>query len=306
MLYHYCAYEKFESIIQSKTLWLTQIMNSNDTEEVIRTFDIIWNKIKHDITDGITDVTKAKQVMDILEDQMKTEIWASTEGNEDPYGVCLSINRDLAQNWNEYGDMSKGIALGFSDDLMIGIPNDMPHPSRCFERAIGRAKVIYDRDYLSREFIPLFIEYINNSNNAMGWMNIRTTLKHYSAFIKNPCFQDEREVRIIYYPDEQHKKDNVAEVSNIVDAPIKHCTLPWVKSNGVCALKEIIIGTNCEKTEADICSLLHEHRIYDDITIVRSNYPYRLSNNRNHKKKKCKKRVLHKIYDKLRNLCNTS
>ena len=74
-------------------------------------------------------------MMDILEDQMKTEIWASTEGDEVPYGVCLSINRDLAQNWNEYGDMSKGIALGFSDELMMGIPNDMPHPSRCFEHA---------------------------------------------------------------------------------------------------------------------------------------------------------------------------
>ena len=44
MLYHYCAYSKFESILQSKTLWLTQIVKSNDTEEVVRTFDIIWNK----------------------------------------------------------------------------------------------------------------------------------------------------------------------------------------------------------------------------------------------------------------------
>lgn len=280
MLYHYCAYKKFESILQSKTLWLTQIVKSNDTEEVVRTFDIIWNKIKFYVSDGIIDSTKAKQMMDILENQMKTEIWASTEGDEVPYGVCLSVNRDLAQNWNEYGDVSKGIALGFSDDLMLGISNYMPHPNRCFQRAIGWDKVIYDRDHISREFIPLIIDSINNSQNAMGWLNVRTTLKHYSAFIKNPCFQDEREIRVIYYPDEQHKFDDVAEVSNIIETPIPHCTLPWIKSNGVCALKEIIIGTNCEKSEEDIRDLLFENNIHDDIEIVRSEYPYKISSNR--------------------------
>lgn len=255
-------------------------MKTNDTEEVVRTFDIIWNKIKRDVSDGIVDATKSKKVIDILENQMKTEIWASTEGYEVPYGVCLSVNRDLAQNWNEYGDGSKGIALGFSDDLMIGIPNDMPHPSRCFERAIGWDKVIYDRDHVSREFIPLIIDNINNSQNAMGWINVRTTLKHYSAFIKNPCFQDEREIRVIYYPDEQHNLDGVAEVSNIIETPIPHCTLPWIKSNGVCALKEIIIGTNCEKSEQEIRCLLHENNIHDDISIVQSEYPYKKSSNR--------------------------
>lgn len=280
MLYHYCRYDKFESIIKSKTLWLTQIVKSNDTEEVVRTFDIIWNKIKREVSDGITDATKAKQVIDILENQMRTEIWASTEGDEVPYGVCLSVNRDLAQNWNEYGDMSKGIALGFSDDLMMGISNGMPHPNRCFERAIGWEKVIYDRTCLSREFIPLFVDLINYSNNAMGWLNIRTTLKHYSAFIKNPCFQDEREVRVIYYPDKQHQTDNVAEVSNVIDDPIKHCTLPWIKSNGLCALKEIIIGTNCDKSEDEIRRLLHQNNICNDISIVRSEYPYKNSSNR--------------------------
>lgn len=280
MLYHYCAYKKFESILQSKTLWLTQIVKSNDTEEVIRTFDIIWNKIKIYISDGIVDSTKAKQVMDILENQMKTEIWSSTEGDEIPYGVCLSVNRDLAQNWNEYGDVSKGIALGFSDDLMLGIPNYMPHPNRCFQRAIGWDKVIYDRDHISREFIPLIVDSINNSRNAMGWLNVRTTLKHYSAFIKNPCFQDEREIRVIYYPDEQHNLDSVAEVSNIIESPIPHCTLPWIKSNGVCALKEIIIGTNCEKSEENIRALLLENNIPNDVKIVRSEYPYKISSNR--------------------------
>ena len=141
MLYHYCAYKKFESILQSKTLWLTQIVKSNDTEEVVRTFDIIWNKIKFYVSDGIIDSTKAKQMMDILENQMKTEIWASTEGDEVPYGVCLSVNRDLAQNWNEYGDVSKGIALGFSDDLMLGISNYMPHPIDVFKEPLGGIKL---------------------------------------------------------------------------------------------------------------------------------------------------------------------
>lgn len=129
-------------------------------------------------------------------------------------------------------------------------------------------------------FTSLIINTINRSQNPIGWINVRTTLKHYSAFIKNPCFQDERETRIIYYPNEQHKLDGIVEMSNIVSTPNKHYELPWIKSNGLCALKEIIIGTNCMKTEADIQDLLHENNIYNDISIVKSEYPYKISHNR--------------------------
>lgn len=92
-------------------------------------------------------------------------------------------------------------------------------------------------------------------------MTVRTTLKHYSAFIKNPTFQDEREVRIVYYPHKTHDVDSVSEISIHLDDQIPHCALPWAKSNGTWAIKEIIIGTNCKYTENEIKKMLIKHNI---------------------------------------------
>ena len=38
-LYHFCSVEKFKKIIGSKVLWLSDLTQSNDTQEVTRTFN---------------------------------------------------------------------------------------------------------------------------------------------------------------------------------------------------------------------------------------------------------------------------
>lgn len=280
LLYHYCSFEKFKAIIESKTLWLTQIVKSNDKEEVSRTFKIIWDSILEDLEKGLSDMENSENIIKILCSQMEVDLYSSLNGDETPYGVCLSINRNLAQNWNEYGDMSRGIAIGFSSELFTGIAHAMPHPNVNLKGSIGWNEVYYDRAGLSQKFIPIFIDTLRSDSSALGWLTVRTTLKHYSAFIKNPTFKDEREVRVIYYPQKEHGKNSISEVSNIIEAPLLHCTLPWLKSNGVCALKEIIIGSNCEYTSEDINNFLHKNGLYGDISIVKSDYPYRISKNR--------------------------
>lgn len=279
-LYHYCSFEKFVSIIKSKTLWLTQIVKSNDSEEVVRTFDIIWNQIKEEIRNGISNLPESSSTMKLLDNQIELERQIATGGRDIPYGVCLSMNRDLSQNWNEYGDASRGIALGFSDELLIGIANTMPHPNTNLDQAIGWNQVYYDRNNLAKQFIPLFINILQKDQTALGWLTVRTTLKHYSAFIKNPCFQDEREVRVVYYPLEKQDIHSISEVTNLITSPFPHCALPWLKSGGNCALKEIIIGTNCESTSEQITQLLHENDINANISITKSEYPYKISDNR--------------------------
>lgn len=280
MLYHYCGFDKFKSIIESKTLWLTQFVKSNDIEEINRTLKIIWNNIKCEVARGIEDLPNSADIIATLDKQIELDLLLSTEGDETPYGVCLSENRDLAQNWNEYGDMSKGVALGFSNDLFVGIRHDMPHPSVNLNNALGWNQVFYDENNLSEQFIPLFVEVLRNSPSALGWLTVRTTLKHYSAFIKNPTFRDEKEVRIVFYPYKGIEMKSSSEISGLIEKPIPHCSLPWIKSNGVCGLKEIIIGTNCKYNEKDIEKLLVKNNIHSDIAIVRSEYPYRISANR--------------------------
>lgn len=76
-----------------------------------------------------------------------------------------------------------------------------------------------------------------------------------------------------------NSENSISEVSNIIEEPLLHCTLPWLKSDGMCTLKEIIIGTNCDYTTADISNLLHKNGVHSDISIMKSEYPDRISKN---------------------------
>lgn len=38
IVYHYCTTETFRNILKSKVLWLSDLTDSNDDQEVIRTF----------------------------------------------------------------------------------------------------------------------------------------------------------------------------------------------------------------------------------------------------------------------------
>lgn len=42
MAYHYCTVETFKKIMSSKVLWLSDLTDSNDDQEVKRTFVNLW------------------------------------------------------------------------------------------------------------------------------------------------------------------------------------------------------------------------------------------------------------------------
>ncbi len=58
-----------------------------------------------------------------------------------------------------------------------------------------------------------------------------------------------------------------------------HCELPWLKNN-ICPIEEIIVGTNCLLSIDEVKKILLENGIDYNISIVKSEYPYRVSKNR--------------------------
>lgn len=281
LLYHYCTEETFKSIIKSKNLWLTKIIKTNDAEEVARTYDIIWPQIYDELSKRFYGDANKLDVLDRINKQVQIDKEDSPDEQMNPFGICFSINRDLAQNWNEYGDKSRGLAIGFSEDIMYGIKHDMPHPNAIVDNSIGWNQVYYDRDDLMPQFVELFAKML--AHDSMAFLTIPNTLRHYRSFIKNPTFQDEREVRIIYYPSGGKNNSSKCGISEVKDNVVIHCELPWLKNN-ICPIKEIIIGTNCSLSLEDVNRLLKKNGIEADISIVRSEYPYRISENRVNKK----------------------
>ena len=105
---------------------------------------------------------------------------------------------------------------------------------------------------------------------------IRPTFKHYSGFVKNPAFEPEAEIRIVYYPIEgiEFAQKDVS-VSNLKTNVKKHYEIPWIKGSSK-ALKSVCIGHNCELSEADVRKLLEENGIGTDVQIKQSECTYRI------------------------------
>ena len=47
IVYHYCSIDTFKNIIKSKVLWLCNLRDSNDEEEIIRIYSVIWENVKN-------------------------------------------------------------------------------------------------------------------------------------------------------------------------------------------------------------------------------------------------------------------
>lgn len=76
----------------------------------------------------------------------------------------------------------------------------MPHPSTKFIKSIGYNNVVYDNKQFRDDLYDYFYSSILQEGKSAWLTAIRTNLKHYSAFIKNGTFHDEREIRIVFYP----------------------------------------------------------------------------------------------------------
>lgn len=274
LYYHYCSIEKFQKILDSKVLWLCDLTDSNDTEEVSRTFENIWEIVKSKLLASDLDKDIVKQEIDILDRQYQIEIMNTT-----PFGVCFCKYPDIHQQWLEYGDRTRGVVLGFDISWFDNMSKQRPHPSTIFEKSIGYEDVLYHNDEIENGLYDICYNSIRD-HGLSAWIlgGILPTFKHYAAFIKNPTFFGEKETRIVYYPQEEDSFiNNVLEISPLEKKPFNHYSLPWVnEANGTTALKVIGTGCNCSLDKDGIENALVDSGLSGEFGFFQSNGSYRL------------------------------
>lgn len=272
IVYHYCDIETFKNIVASKVLWLSDLTNSNDDQEVLRTFVNLWDGVKERLrqTDLSTDLLE--KAIDLIDKQYQVEI-----KTEPPYGICFCQEKDLLSQWKEYGGNTRGLSLGFDMNWFIkhGIRQQMPHPNGIQSNAIGCGNVIYHSDKFEKEMAEICYQALKQ-RGPLAWITlIRPTFKHYSGFVKNPTFEPEVEIRIVYYPIEEVDftvKD--VDISDLKTNVKKHYEIPWIK-DGTQALKSICVGHNCGMTKDEIIDVLRLNGIDTNVEITESECSYR-------------------------------
>jgi hypothetical protein len=208
ILYHYCDPTAFLNIIQSKKLWLSNLMNMSDYDERY------WaERIMNEELSRLKD-NYAPEVVQELYDQYNVQRFS-------PYICCFSTDGDLLSQWRAYADDGHGFAIGFDSEA---IPYSKRLPMMAFskETMLSLHSVEYNEEKqrnIIRQLIRAALERISimrghpeqaaseiNQSQAsdMATMLLRETamdnLTGFATIAKNPAFAEEKEYRLIHMP----------------------------------------------------------------------------------------------------------
>lgn len=104
-LYHYCSVQAFHAIIQSRSVHLSSLSLSNDSQEGKLVAKTIARLAKND---GLSP-----SVIENLQHSI-----ATLENILDGLGFCLSEKGDLLSQWRGYATDATGFSIGFSKDYL--------------------------------------------------------------------------------------------------------------------------------------------------------------------------------------------
>lgn len=268
ILYYYCKFSTFQSMLHTKTLWLTDLTKSNDAEEVNRAYCDLWGRIKRNLEK--TDLSK-----EVLSSQieMLDSTFAIQSYTDVPFGCCFCAENDLVQQWNEYGDHGGGVAVGFDLSKIHGLRKQLPITSALIAQSLGYERVIYDSRVLEDQMTALIYKSIKEKNYHAWILEILPTFKHYASFIKNPTFKDEKETRIVFFPNDRFE-DTLPNLSRLESNVMEHYSLGW-SHEGVSALKSITVGFNCTVPDSKINEMLKNAGLGAEIKLFHSQCSYR-------------------------------
>lgn len=105
ILYHYCPTASFHSIVQTRSIWLSSLSQSNDYMEG-KLADLAIARLAESDKLDANLTNKIQESIDLIREII------------DGLGFCLSEKGDLLSQWRGYATDATGVAIGFSSDYL--------------------------------------------------------------------------------------------------------------------------------------------------------------------------------------------
>jgi len=197
-LYHYTTGNGLISILESGSLWATQIACLNDSKELLYSVDLLLSSV----------IKRKKEAhsaeVDLLLDAMERELRDSGTETVGAFVICFSQRRDDLSQWRAYSGGEGGYCLQFDFAKLHQGAHD-----------VGGFIVPVEYDLVKQEIFAadvvkwtetFFIQGLDNKRapSREKWLEefLRCWFQHISYFaplFKHPSFRDEQEWRILYY-----------------------------------------------------------------------------------------------------------
>lgn len=293
IIYHYCGVEAFMEIIKSRTLWLTDLYQTNDAKE----------------GKEIIDVVRAVLVDEKVEERNIAQ-WANsfarTSKSHGGYGFCMSEDGDVLSQWRGYAQDGMGFSIGFDREKLNQLAKKRHEKDLAsvfvlqkveydFERqkeairmiATGIAKVLKDGAFLHGMPHGLLgppdeetIEKRRIAFNGLIFSNMMLAMGDRLT-IKNKAFKEEKEWRL-YAPlshveasekvaeDEVEKHKRQLKYFPRASTIVPYHTFEFGKEGIV---KEVICGPQ-NRTPDEVLRMFLEAEGHQKVEIKHSSAPY--------------------------------
>lgn len=275
-LYHYTSIGGLQGIVESRSIWATEIRYLNDAKELVHTLDMFLSVIraKYESSDETT-----------REFLRQLEVWLRhrlIDGHL-VFVVSLSEHGNLLSQWRAYSPVGKGVSAGFNPQYLR---------TTALEQDYRLGKCAYDVDIQRRVVQELFgqIEKEGLERGPEGDVGKRHPSNSYhgtfedfeddilmcAALLKHPAFTEEVEWRAVssvvkrYAPSDIQCREGRSSM-----VPYRQLSLVPKKSQEM-SLKEVFVGPtpNAELSIRSLGMFLSNHKLNPRVS--NSLIPYRL------------------------------
>jgi len=187
LLYHYTSPAGLFGIITNTSIWATNIHYLNDSAEFYYAFNLLNNKL---------DPREFEENFILLVKEFAFQI---KETNR--FVFSLSESEDLLSQWRGYCPSTGGYSLGFDSNKLLNIigKNHEFHLYPCQYEIEVQKRLI--KEFLETAYSDYKEVKTKETDQAeikkILWQKIPTKLGIIAAIIKEPCWSEEKEWRII-------------------------------------------------------------------------------------------------------------
>lgn len=192
-IYHYTTFSGLMGIVESGSLWASDIRYMNDSAELNHMVHLINEEVDERISLGHQNPRLLNQFKDWIAHRV-------TNGHM-LFAGSFRANGNLLSQWRGYSELGKGVSIGFD-------PRDVTRCARKQSFMVG--KCIYDRQrqrQLIHQIVDLVEDLALKSCGIHGcrddrvfaevFEEVESDLLRIAAIMKHPSFQEEEEWRIV-------------------------------------------------------------------------------------------------------------
>ncbi len=195
-LYHYTSFTGLIGIVESRSLWASDIRYMNDSAELKHTADLIRTEINRRIAAGHGRPDLLNQFLDWVTHRI-------TNGHM-LFAASFRSNGNLLSQWRGYSRLGKGVSLGFDPKYILRCADQQSFQiGKCIYNCKSQARLISQVVDAVETLAKGHDPERDHQGKAEGhsyhsiFQLIESDLLRIAAILKHPSFREEEEWRIV-------------------------------------------------------------------------------------------------------------